>query len=52
MNTSHDDTLVCTVNGIDIYQTPSFRYYSRKGLALSDEFRELEDAINDAKESH
>ena len=52
MYTTESDQLVTTINGIDIYVTPACRYYSRKGMAISDMFHELEHAINDAQESH
>lgn len=51
MFTTMEDQLVCTVNGIDIYVRPDCRYYSRKGMAMSDMFRELEDAIADAEQN-
>lgn len=49
MYTTESDRLVTTINGIDIYVRPDCRYYSRKGMAISDMFRELEDAIADAE---
>ena len=48
--TNQSDRLVTTINGTDIYETSSGRYYSRKDMAISDIFRELEDAIADAEE--